>query len=77
MMKFFFKGVGEWVDAVLTFCVVGEDSPEVIPIPVSLLLLSILFFSEIFQEHALFTILLLFHSQQKTDKVKMKMNQII
>lgn len=53
---FFFKGVGEWVEAVLTFCVVGEDSPEVIPIPVSLLLLSILFFSEIFKEHALFTI---------------------
>lgn len=52
----FFKGVGEWVEAVLTFCVVGEDSPEVIPIPVSLLLLSILFFSEIFKEHALFTI---------------------
>lgn len=55
-MGFLYREGGEFIWVGLTFCVVGEDSPEVIPIPVSLLLLSILFFSEIFQEHALFTI---------------------
>lgn len=55
-MGFLYREGDEFIWVGLTFCVVGEDSPEVIPIPVSLLLLSILFFSEIFQEHALFTI---------------------
>lgn len=55
-LGFLYREGGEFIWVGLTFCVVGEDSPEVIPIPVSLLLLSILFFSEIFQEHALFTI---------------------
>lgn len=55
-LGFLYREGDEFIWVGLTFCVVGEDSPEVIPIPVSLLLLSILFFSEIFQEHALFTI---------------------